>query len=132
MNDDRPLDPDAELSLQATGRASDADRLSTDEIHRLLSNGRRRHVLSFLRTRPGEGVDFDRLVAAVAERERPDPGPETHRDRIEIDLHHVHLPKLVDAGVVAYDPVDRTVLYESRDELESMLGDTDPTEDPEE
>lgn len=129
MNDDRPLDPEAEGTAQPTDRASDADRLSLDEIHRLLSNSRRRHALSLLRTRAGEGVDFDRLVESVAEQERPDPGPETHRDRVEMDLHHVHLPKLVDADVVGYDPVDRTVRYESRGELEAMLDGTDTSED---
>lgn len=121
MNDDRPSEPDVESASRIPGRQPDRDSLPTDELHRLLANSRRRLVLSYLQSHPAEGAAVDDLVGAVARGEQPDPGPATHRERIQVDLHHVHLPKLADAGVVGYDPVAGTVQYEPSAELEAAL-----------
>jgi hypothetical protein len=36
-------------------------------------------------------------------------------------LHHNHLPKLDDAGLIGYDPSDRTVGYCSDERVEELL-----------
>jgi len=75
-----------------------------DAAFSLLADRRRRHVLYHL-TQASGSVDVDELVAAVAERERPDaeadPGDDLRR-RIQLSLYHVHLPKLEGAGVVRF------------------------------
>lgn len=121
MNDDRPPDSDVESSPDVPNPDRPEDHVSVEEIHRLLASARRRYVLSHLSSSPGEDVPFDDVVTAVAERERPDPGPLTHRDRVETDLHHVHLPKLEDSGVVTHDAVTRTVRYEPSEAVEALL-----------
>lgn len=100
---------------------SEAEDHRLDEVLQLLASERRRTALSALRDRRGEPVPVDLLVDLVAERERPPPGPASHRELVEIDLHHVHLPRLADAGVIAYDPVEETVRYEEAELLESLL-----------
>lgn len=121
MNDDRPSESDVESADGMPGRSPNPDSLSTDQLHRLLANSRRRLVLSYLQSHSGDWVSFEDLVAATARGERPDPGPATHWQRVETDLHHVQLPKLADAGVIEYDPVAGTVQYDPSDELEAAL-----------
>ena len=94
---------------------------SVDEIHDLFANERRRRVLSVLEAHPDDALPVDELVDRVVERERPDPGPTSHRDRVLIDVHHVHLPKLADASVIEFDPVAEQVRYCGPDALSSML-----------
>lgn len=121
MDDDRPSNTDVTAPSERVRDSPRQGRTSTDELHRLLTNSRRRLLLSYLTGRGDDPASVDDLVDAVAERERPDPGPATHRDRIAIDLHHVHLPKLADVGVIDYDPVAGTVRYDGSGELESLL-----------
>lgn len=99
----------------------ESDGVPLDEALRLLANERRRTVLSALSGCRGETLPFDQVVDLVAEREHPPPGPVPHRELVEIDLHHVHLPVLADAGAIAYDPVEATVRYEESELLESLL-----------
>lgn len=82
----------------ASTRLATAD-LTESEHHRLLANERRRAVLATLDDRAAS-VDLDDLAAQVATQE----GDEADTDQIKITLHHVHLPKLADAGVIEYDP----------------------------
>jgi len=81
--------------------------LPETERHRLLANDRRRHLLDIL-----EGVDATVRVRRLAERIGEREAAVDERVDVEsvlLTLHHVHLPKLADADVVAYDPEDRTV-----------------------
>ena len=97
------------------------ESISVGEIHRLLGNARRRRLLASLADRPEDTVPVDEIIDVVAAGERPDPGPATHRERVAIDLHHVHLPSLADHGVIDFDPVDGTVQYDAPDALSTML-----------
>lgn len=119
---------DENLSSADSGSSTDNSRhpppdgqITAEELHRLLANDRRRYLLSYLSTEATDPVSKDELRDVIAERERPDPGPAAHRVRISIDLHHIHLPKLADAGVIEYDPVAETVSYKGSDRLESLL-----------
>lgn len=54
-------------------------------------------------------VDLLDLAATVAAREGTDTDEET-LDRVALTLHHAHLPRLDDVGVVVYDPVAHRVV----------------------
>lgn len=121
MTDDQLSDTNAESSSDRCGHRPQQEQISIDDLHRLLASERRRLLLSYLTTRSGDPVSRDDLVAVVVESEYPDPGAETHRVRVETDVHHVHLPKLADAGAVDYDPVAETVKYHGSEKLETLL-----------
>jgi hypothetical protein len=84
------------------------ERNELDTVFALLADRRRRHLLYYLTRESGTGsVDVDELVSAVAEREQADAdvdaaGVDVLRRRVELSLHHVHLPKLEGAGVVRF------------------------------
>jgi len=58
------------------------------------------------------------LADRVAERESDGDDCET----VAIALHHVHLPKLAEGGVIDYDPRSETVRYCGRPDRERLLG----------
>ena len=63
-------------------------------------------------------IDPPTSTASLAARLGGDGAdPET----LAVSLHHTHLPKLSDAGVLAYDPVDRTILAVDTDRLDELL-----------
>lgn len=71
----------------------------------LLADEHRRHAIAYLATCE-ESVPISELAAEVATRiaDRPQTAISTQRTRsIAIDLHHKHVPKLAEAGVVEYD-----------------------------
>ncbi len=62
-------------------------------------------------------MTLDDLAAAV--------GGSDSTDRRRIRLHHVHLPKLADAGAIEYDPVARIARPTERlDEFAALLAAT--------
>lgn len=118
MNRDRSSD-----SSPTSGerRTVGTDHLPVDEVHHYLASARRRWILAYLTTRSEETLSVDELVDVVTNREPPSDGPGTHRERVEIDLHHVQLPKLATAGILEYDPVEETVEYSGTESLEALL-----------
>jgi len=94
----------------ATDRAERIDRVlaavedvaSPDAALEALADSRRRSVVASLDGADGT-IPLDVLTARVA------AGSDDDRDGIAIDLHHRHLPKLDDAGLVAYDAEERRV-----------------------
>ncbi|WP_247730290.1 DUF7344 domain-containing protein [Halovivax limisalsi] len=97
---------------QSRNRAADervrSIELPASDRHELLASRRRRQVIAVLETAP-RTVDLADVAAAIAAMDGPDGGPDADPDRIAIELHHVHLPKLADAGVIEYDPTARLV-----------------------
>ena len=98
---------------------------SLDMIFEVLSNRRRRHALYYLYDQPDGVATIEELTAAVvAGVEESSTGREdvTERlDRIRTELHHVHLPKLEDVGVVERDQRSETVRYWTQPSLEEWL-----------
>ena len=89
----------------------DAAELPTDCAFDLLGDATRRRTLSVLRGADG-AMALDDLAAAVVADDRDVTPAEVSRNRCErvaASLHHSHLPKLDDAGVVAYDPAGNRV-----------------------
>jgi len=82
-----------------------------DERLKALANERRRLALDCLPCgeAPTALADVARRIA-VSEAEAPvDAVATDHVERVKRSLYHVHLPKLDDVGLVAFDPEERTV-----------------------
>lgn len=95
------------MSIDVTGfdpLATETD-LSLGERFSILADPHRRAVLERL-DRTADGVEVETLAARVA-AELSDATPETvdedHRRRVLLALHHNHLPRLADHGLLEYD-----------------------------
>lgn len=106
MAENQPVTPTSLVQSDNDGRQT-ANQLSESERHRLLSSGRRRVVLDVLSERDTP-IRLEELATAVASRT---DGAATDQavERTTIELHHCHLPKMADLGVVAYDPASRLI-----------------------
>lgn len=99
----------SDATNNGTDGTASAAGLTANEYHDLLSVDRRRLVLDIL-----EGstttVDVNGLAAQVAAREQGNDevdGPTT--EHVAIALHHNHLPRIDEAGLIDYDPETRLV-----------------------
>lgn len=80
-----------------------SDRLSRETLYELLSDRRRRHILTVLSGRT-DPVALTDLARELAGREADDSdAPAEACERIAVELHHVHAPKLAAADLVAFD-----------------------------
>lgn len=80
------------------------EKLTESKYHELLAADRRRTTLDVL-TSLTAPIDLMDLADRVAAREL-DLGcvDEATVERVAISLHHTHLPKMADLGVIDYDP----------------------------
>ena len=83
---------------------------SVDELFDVLGDERRRRVLAVLAERQSP-IDAKQLAFAVATRGNDDTVTlsESVVEDVHVTLHHVHLPKLDEAGLVDFDRDDHTV-----------------------
>lgn len=87
-----------------------SDRAS--EILEVLTDRERRSVLYHLQEETVADVDdVARTVAAATADVPPDGVDERERSRVHDRLVHLHLPKMVDAGLVEWDRRSGTVRY---------------------
>lgn len=120
---------------------SDGGRLSTDQVFDLLRSRERRRVLELLCDADGAvavatlarhvaGGDATDAGAggggtARAAGERVDAGESAAGGSVEratlVALEHVHLPRLAEAGVVAYDREAGSVRYLGDSRVEAVL-----------
>lgn len=84
------------------GTTEGIDRLTESERHGLLSSERRRTAIDVLGGLSGP-VELEELAAAVAAREDGGTADEVAVERVAVQLHHVHLPKMADMGVLDYE-----------------------------
>ncbi|RXK46455.1 DUF7344 domain-containing protein [Halorientalis pallida] len=76
-----------------------------DELFRALAHARRRRVLAYLRSEQrAAAVEHVATYVATAETTGNDDAPYTE---VETSLYHVHLPKLIDVGLVTWADPDR-------------------------
>jgi hypothetical protein len=88
---------------------SRSSRLAETEIHDILRNNRRRHVIEHLQASVGT-VTLRELAETIAAHESGDsPPPRSVRESVYNSLHQTHLPKLDDEGVVDYDEHRKTI-----------------------
>lgn len=96
-------------SSESPGEPPETTGITEAERHWILSSERRRTLLEILGGRSAP-VGLEVLAEAIGEEELGVDAlePETI-ERIAITLHHNHLPKLDDAGVVEYDTTSNHV-----------------------
>lgn len=86
--------------------------LSLDVAFEILANGRRRAVLSYL-LEDERRADLEDLAAHVTTTVPTDADRPT-----AATLHHLHLPKLADAGLISYDHEQGTAV--ARDSIRDL------------
>jgi hypothetical protein len=101
-----------------------AEPSTVDTALELLCNRTRREFVSYLATAVGP-VTVDDAAAHLA---NAGSVPGRSAERIEIALVHSHVPKLANAGVVAYDERTREIDYQPTDTVERVLKRVRPIE----
>ncbi|WP_227357341.1 DUF7344 domain-containing protein [Haladaptatus salinisoli] len=87
-------------------------------LFKLLADHRRRVLLQYLRDNEAP-MPISALVTALTQRvEQISPDENTD---IEITVHHIHLPKLADAGVIEYDQSAQQAAYTAPPQVDALL-----------
>jgi hypothetical protein len=114
--------PSGERSGGPLGSSVGGDT-ARDEVFRALAHARRRRVLAYLRDEErAVPVEHVATYVATAETTGDSDAPYT---AVETSLYHVHLPKLIDVGLVAWANPDRRNAVELTtlgEELPTTLG----------
>lgn len=112
---------------------SEHRRLSQNEVYDLLSNPRRRFVISYLREH-GRPIELTALAREVAAWENDVPAEELtdqQEKRVYVSLYQTHIPKLRNAGIVEYDSDDGEIqLTRTVGQLERYLPEEEEREPP--
>lgn len=100
-------DPDTKPDRGTTRRTARNGELDRDDIFDVLSNGRRRYAIEYLKGHDeGETIELGDLVDYIAARENDTTVKQVsykQRKRVYSSLRQTHLPKLSDCGLVEYD-----------------------------
>lgn len=104
---DQNVDPDAATT---PGSRPSPDVLEVDPVYEALEHSRRRYLCYTL----FEGAEWSLtgLATKVAAWESDVPEREVSaddREAVYVSLYHVHVPKLVDVGVIEFDEADETI-----------------------
>jgi DNA-binding transcriptional ArsR family regulator len=83
--------------------------IDLDALFEVLADAQRRQILAYLDATDDDVAAYSDLIEHVADDSAE--ASTDDRDRIAVGLHHNHLPKLADAGVVEYDSRSETVRY---------------------
>lgn len=120
MSSSHPRDParagesesvEADAAPEQPAGATPDRALSLDVSFDVLKNARRRHVLRLLATAE-EPTTLGELAERIAARENDKPRARLdaqERKRVYVGLYQCHLPRMDDAGVVAFDEDRGTV-----------------------
>lgn len=95
--------------------------LSLNAILELLAHHYRRETLRFLSDVPNQTATVDELANRLITWEAERTGKRPARDEIEAQLHHIHLPKMTEAGIIEYDTRSKELRYWREERLEDLL-----------
>lgn len=84
--------------------------LTESERHKLLTKQRRRLALDILADQ-STPVTLVELAEKIAGREHDSAADEDSVKRIRTSLHHVHLPKMNELGIISYDGESNTITH---------------------
>ena len=101
------------MTKDATTRHDSGKELSEDRIFTLLSTGRRRGLLRALERASGEAT-VGEITTAIVTAEHGEDAATSERKAVYVSLHQTHVPRLVEAGVVAHDVEATTVRLTER------------------
>ncbi|WP_313694805.1 DUF7344 domain-containing protein [Halorarum halobium] len=88
---------------------TDSSTLEATAVHDVLSNERRRMLLSVL-AEDERSYTMNELSERIAERESGvEPAPRDVRQSVYVSLQQTHVPRLVDLGIVEYGEDERAI-----------------------
>ncbi len=94
---------------------------SLETLVPLAADRRRRQALHHLRHETNGQTTIDDLIDALSDSESGPHDQQIDREELAIQLHHVHLPKLTEVGVVDFDTTEGTVRYQPDEQIERIL-----------
>lgn len=104
-----------------------------DLVFDILSNTRRRKVLSYLRQSDGRATvqELAEEIAALENEVQVDELSREQRKRVYVSLYQTHLPKLEEAEIIDYDEEGGEIrLTDRADELNSYITQNPRSENP--
>lgn len=104
-----------------TAPAAETTGLSRAERLDLLASKRRQRLLELLATSADDAHTLESLATAIAQTEQGDDLGARPSRRVSLLLHHVHLPKLDHADIVAYDSRQKVVECTDTGRAERLL-----------
>lgn len=113
--------PDDETDADRGRPASRVSSLSLDSALNLLADYDRRRLLGYLVRDPDGTATVDELVDHLVRKRAERTGESPDPERVETALHHVHIPKLADSGVVEFDDRSGEIRYWGEDRLEAWF-----------
>ncbi|WP_135825447.1 DUF7344 domain-containing protein [Halorussus ruber] len=92
--------------------------LSLDSTLEILADHDRRVIIDYLRAEADQTATVGELADYLVSQkvEKADERPSS--DRVQTMLHHIHVPKLVDVGLVDYDARNEEIRYWGSERLE--------------
>lgn len=96
---------------------SDDGIAPTAELHAVLRSEERRRVLRFFQEWDGRVATLDELANYLVALD----GGFEEFERAKVALHHAHLPKLAEMGVLDYDARTHVTCYRKHTRLEALL-----------
>lgn len=109
------------MTRDASARPDPPATASLERTLELLTDRRRRYAMYALRNGDAGTRDLDEITDSVVAREREHGTDQVDEAAVRVALHHAHLPKLDDAGVVDYDHGAGTVTSVEADPLANVL-----------
>lgn len=95
--------------------------IETEEVLRLVADEDRRHVIAALVDHPENVMSLGDLAGQVDVGPSPSATGPQLADRSRAALHHDHLPRLDDAGLIEFDTRSDTVRYYPDDRVERLV-----------
>ncbi|MFO8116143.1 MAG: hypothetical protein R6U01_12455 [Halorubrum sp.] len=97
-------------------------RYSFETLLELVTSPRRRTLLYNLKSQSAEEIPLDQLVEEVHSIDRSLPVRDApSREKVRMELVHVRLPRLQDAGIIQYDADSEVIHYTKNQVLEAFL-----------
>lgn len=104
-------------------RMSTPQPIVTDRMFQALGDERRRKVLQYLQTHGDAPIPLQTLAENLSQP----AGDASDVKTLTIELHHHHLPKLDEAGLLDYDVEARTVTADGGSLIGDLLGSIEDT-----
>lgn len=123
MSDDGVADCYGERKVEEPPRnksaiaTSEIPSVAPETVFELLGDHQRRAVFSYLENTEDGQASVSDIVAYVSQ----EMGTAKTPSQIEVQLHHVHLPKMDDAGLIEYANGGQTVQYIGHPLVEDCL-----------
>jgi len=107
---------DARWGSSSVEKEDASGTLSVGDQCDLLTSDRRRHILRYLISYAEDPVRTDDLVTYLRDIEHT-----ADTRHIRHVVHHIHLPKLSQKGIITYDADEGRIEYRPHEGLENLL-----------